>query len=154
MLTRKRLRELLIYNPCTGVFTWISGARTGKSAGYVNKSLGYILIGIDGKSYYAHRLACLYVTGKFPDDETEHDDRNRANNCWWNKATSLQNKANVPLLATNTSGVRGVSFARNLNKWHAYIGHPRVNLGWFSGFDEAVIARRRAELERYGEFAK
>ena len=87
ILSQKKLKELLHYNPETGVFTWKSankkylksqhaaavwkGQKEGKSAGSIRKRSGkrYIDIRICGKCYLAHRLAWLYSTGKFPPEE-------------------------------------------------------------------------------------
>ena len=61
MLTQKRLKELLNYDPETGVFVWIktqSNIRmAGAAAGCIDKTSGYMYIGIDRSHYPAHRLA-------------------------------------------------------------------------------------------------
>lgn len=56
----------------------------------------------------------------------------------------------------NTSGLRGVAFRPSLSKsnpWHAQIQSDGKNhhLGLFATEAEAVWARRRAELEYFGE---
>ena len=56
--------------------------------------------------------------------------------------------------AANTSGVRGVYFDKNSGKWRARLkfkGHL-MNFGSFENFEDAVSARRNAELEYFGEF--
>lgn len=74
-LTAERLRELLHYDPSTGEFKWrvYHGARAwpGASAGGWNQT-GYVLIGIDGVKYLAHRLAWLYVHGTWPPRSLKH----------------------------------------------------------------------------------
>jgi hypothetical protein len=68
-LTARRLRKLTHYDKLTGYFFWKVGGfkkRIGRRAGGANKQLGYWLIGLDGKRYYAHDLAWLYVYGKWP----------------------------------------------------------------------------------------
>jgi Demerecviridae HNH endonuclease len=64
-----RVRELLHYEPATGVFTWkvpkSNWVNTGDRAGYVHAS-GYRFIKIDGKAYRARHLAWLYVYGSLP----------------------------------------------------------------------------------------
>ena len=60
-LTAERLRELLHYDPETGLFTRLSNARrwkAGEQVGSHNKTLGYIVIGIERQWNWAHRLAC------------------------------------------------------------------------------------------------
>ena len=59
----------------------------------------------------------------------------------------------MKLSKNNTSGVKGVSFEKRANKWRAYIGFAgeKIRLGYFSSFDEAVLARLSAET-LYGKY--
>lgn len=70
ILTQARLRELLQYNPETGIFTWLQRragkAQKGSIAGRYHPS-GHRIIRVDVTSYYAHRLAWIYVHGHIPD---------------------------------------------------------------------------------------
>lgn len=85
MLIIERLKELLSYNPETGLFTrlcWTGGnARKGTIAG-TRDAHGYIRLLIDGRKYYAHRLAWFYMTGEWPENDTEHKDLDGFNNKW------------------------------------------------------------------------
>ena len=101
-LTADRLREVLDYDPATGVFTCrvSRGGRRGGSigsvAGRIRKRDGYIVIMVDREDYAAHRLAFLWMTGEWPPDCVDHINRNTGDNKWSNlrNATVAQNNAN------------------------------------------------------------
>jgi hypothetical protein len=84
-ITAERLREVLLYDPETGVFRWWvptsrkSPFRVGKIAGSYHRD-GYREIRIDKRLYRAHRLAWLYMTDKWPDLEIDHIDQDGTNN--------------------------------------------------------------------------
>jgi hypothetical protein len=153
ILTQNRLKELLEYNPNTGLFirkkTTSSNAQIGDVAGCLNKQLGYKLISIDGKSYYCHRLAFLYMTGYFPESQVDHINRIRDDNRWENlrKVTSAENLQNTVLRDSNKSGAKGVFWYKQRNKWIAYIrfNNKRYSLGYYVNFEDAVVARKQAE---------
>lgn len=68
ILTQARLKLLVHYCENTGTFTHIkkrTGVTVGKVAGSQDR-FGYIRIALDGKDYFAHRLAWLYVMGEWP----------------------------------------------------------------------------------------
>lgn len=160
MLTAERLRELLHYDPVTGVFTWkvtISHLAAGSVAGSIGPN-GYVRIMIGRRSYKAHRLAFLYMTGSFPPGDVDHRDTNKANNKWNNlrPATRSQNVCNGKLRSDSRSGVKGVSWNTSHRKWTAYIqtDGKRRYLGWFETIEEAAEARRIAANDSYQEFAR
>lgn len=83
-LTAARLRELLNYDELTGNFTWRHPGkkrRLDRPAGCV-KALGYIVIRVDGVLLRAHRLAWLYVHGKWPALEIATLTATRATTFW------------------------------------------------------------------------
>lgn len=68
MITQQYLKNRFDYNKDTGVFTFkvfAGSKRPGDIAGCVT-SKGYRHISIDKKAYKAHRLAWMYIYGKFP----------------------------------------------------------------------------------------
>jgi hypothetical protein len=119
---------------------------------------GYRLLNVHNKTYPAHRLAWLYVYGRFPQMDTDHINCDKADNRIANlrEATRSENSANRPPPAHNRSGFKGVHFDKNRQKWMAFIRKDwRVrNLGRYATKEEAIAVRRAAELEIYGEFAR
>lgn len=59
----------------------------------------------------------------------------------------------MKLSKNNKSGVKGVYYETRANKWRACIGFAgeKIRLGYFSSFDEAVLARQSAE-SLYGRY--
>lgn len=79
-LTLNRLREVISYDGATGVFVWVVSrgrASVGKPAGKL-RDTGRI-IGIDGESYPAARLAWFWVHGEWPSRIVRFKDGNRDN---------------------------------------------------------------------------
>lgn len=156
-ITQERLKELLHYDPDTGVFTWIKKPSlrchdlVGKAAGTLRG--GYIYIGIDKTGCYAHRLAWLYMTGKMPDDQIDHKNHEKDDNRWINlrAATYKLNSRNTPLKSNNTSGFVGVSWKKESNAWKAEIkvDGKSIHLGCFREKQNAINARKEANI-KYG----
>lgn len=160
MLTQERLKELLHYNPETGIFIRrvrvSSKAPAGAVAGYVDPSHGYVSIGVDGREYYGHRLAFLYMTGEWPKKQADHKNTNRSDNRWDNlrEATQAQNKTNLKLRSNNTSGYKGVTWDAKLSKWKAQIGYggKHIYLGVFSDKEDAKKAYDISAAKLHGDF--
>ena len=168
MVTAKHLREMLHYDPDTGLFMWKfrsdgrpqrNGIWAGKIAGSI-KPDGRVSIAIGGrptKLYKAHRLAWLYMTGEWPKDQIDHIDGNPTNNRFVNlrEATCSQNMCNRKAQINGSSGVKGLSWHKAARKWHARATAHGVthNLGLFVDKDDAVRALKEARCRLHGEFA-
>lgn len=125
-LTQERLKQLLHYDPLTGIFTRrvrVGRFQVGEVAGFVTKSTGYVVIGVDGIQYYGHRLAWLYVKGEWPDPQCDHEDRIRHNNVWTNlrEASIPEQRQNQKPRKDSKSGLPGVSWMRTRNRYRARI---------------------------------
>ncbi len=160
MIVLARLKEVFDYNPETGIFIRIKtvGKRTdlvGTIAGSKMK-IGYLAIGIDERTYYAHRLAWFYMTGKWP-KYIDHINGIRTDNRFSNLrlATNSQNCANRAKQSNNTSGHKGVFWHKKARKWMVSIEveGKQIYCGLFVDFGEACAAYAAAETRYFGEFA-
>lgn len=159
-LTRRRLKELLDYDPETGSVTWRTNrvaSRIGRPAGHVD-GRGYTDIVLDGRHHYAHRLAYLWMTGRWPEHCIDHRDGNPRNNSWDNirPATVNQNCWNAGIARNNTSGVTGVWLDNRSGKWVAQICRYRQRycLGSYDTIEEAAAVRRAATMKLFGEYGR
>jgi len=124
-LTAQRLRELLHYDPETGVFTWLKKPNrrivVGSVAGNFTDD-GYRAIRVDGRIYRLHRLAWLYAHGRWPDNYIDHIDGNPLNNRICNlrdvpQSVNLQNLRS----AKKGNASRFLGVRKHRNKWQASI---------------------------------
>lgn len=143
MLTQERLKELVNYDPDSGIFTWKIGRKKvfqNSVCGRVDSN-GYRVIGIDYSKYRACRLAFLYMNGEFPKHQVDHINRIKHDDRWENlrDVTSLENNQNTLKKSTNKSGYKGVSFHKKSNKWVAQIcfNGKSYNLGGYSTPEKA-----------------
>ncbi len=156
-LTAERVRALLDYDPETGVFRWrLKTCRKvvpGAVAGTFNGK-GLLLIGVDGHRYVAARLAWLWMTGEWPKGQIACRNLDPGNIRWANlcDVSASEKVMTTKPPANNTSGVRGVCWARGRGQWNAYIGKDgrRITLGHFDRFSDAVAARRCGEAKYFG----
>lgn len=147
-MTQQRLKELLDYNPDTGVFTWKVSPRRGIHPGEVAGQASQ-KIRVDTVLYKASRLAWLYMTGHWPLCEVDHRNRNPQDNRWENlrDVTGRVNSQNVGRKKNNTSGYIGVSWDKKYQKWAAYLmlDRKKIHLGYFKSKEDAAEARKKAE---------
>lgn len=156
VLTQKRLKHLLSYDPEIGEFTWIRPTSNRVKKGDIAASAhncGYHAIRIDTKAYLAHRLAWLYVHGTWPTEEIDHINQVRSDNRISNLRVAERsvNSRNQVLRKNNTSGVLGVCWDKSRNKWASRIkvNYKTINLGRHGSLLDAVAARKSAE-NKYG----
>ncbi|WP_291773785.1 HNH endonuclease [Luteibacter sp.] len=160
---QRRLLNALDYNPETGEFRWKSNGRgrsrrAGDVAGSAH-SRGYVRVKVDGKTYLAHRLAFLFMTGRFPESEADHVNGIRTDNRWSNlrAANASENRCNsAGQPRRRMSRFKGVVREHRSRRWKAQItkdGTTKV-VGHFDTEEEAAIAYRDAARTVHREFAK
>ena len=110
ILTQDYLKSILNYDQHTGVFTKIVN-NVITEVGSHNGN-GYIRIIVNKKTYKAHRLAWLYMTGKMPTKVIDHINGIRNDNrfCNLREVSIQQNAQNIrKARADNKSGYLGVN---------------------------------------------
>jgi hypothetical protein len=144
------LRELLDYNPESGVITWkVSPSKVvkaGSIAGRVHIS-GYRIICYKRKMYQASRIAYALHYGFDPHpDEIDHINRVRDDNRIDNLRLSNRSD-NCKNRGEYCRRGAGVSYANREKRWIAYINKKGMHycLGYFKTYEEARAARNEAE---------
>lgn len=151
-ITQSQLKEILDYDPETGIFKWKIKksyfAVPGQIAGCLN-NFGYVRIGIGKKSYMAHRLAWLWYYGEWPKKLIDHINHKKDDNriCNLRDATPSQNTLHTKKHRNTTSKIRGVDWHKSYKKWmvRIQIDGKRKTIGFFSCIEEAKTAREEAE---------
>lgn len=132
-LTAQQVRDILRYDPKSGIFTWAvtkGHKRAGSKAGTVGKG-GYLTICVDGRGYRAHRIALLFNLGRWPVGDVDHINGNTADNRIANlrECTHAENMQNMSAPRTHSgkpksSKFAGVSWNKSCAIWRSQI---RVN---------------------------
>jgi hypothetical protein len=119
-MTAERLRCLVFYDPKTGLFRRLV-RNTNATAGWPDKA-GYMHLMVDAKTYSAHRLAWLYMTGEWPRNDIDHINGRRSDNRFCNlrdvpKNFNMQNERRAR--KNNPTGLMGAQFRKDRGKWFA-----------------------------------
>lgn len=106
---------------------------------------GYLRISLFGKSFYAHRLAWLFVHGRWPKDQLDHINGDRSDNRISNlrECTDAENRQNwTRPKSNNPHGLIGVNWHAGANKFSAQIqiNRKQKHLGLFETAEEAHSA--------------
>ena len=156
-VTQSQLHELFDYKD--GNLIWkVAKARiikVGDIAGSINE-YGYIIIGIDGKVYRAHRLIYLYHNGYFP-SFIDHIDGNKTNNKIENlrSATTSQNAMNRKISIKNSSGIKGVVWHKRDKKWvvQVKVNSKYQSFGYYEDKELAELVAIEATNKLHKEFS-
>jgi len=152
-LTQTLLKRFATYDPFTGVFTRrVEHGRLGVGdALEVLLPTGYYRIRFGNTFIRAHRAAFLYMTGHIP-KEVDHKNRIRTDNRWDNlrDGSNGVNDANRSVYKNSTLGYAGIEKEASTGKYRVRIssGGKRKAVGTFKTLEEAISARRVAEVDR------
>lgn len=155
MITAEEVRELLDYDPETGVLTWVCppknhAEKIGRECGNEHRcasGLVYRRMSLLGKQYLVHRLVWLIHYGYWPELDIDHINGDGLDNRIKNLRLVDQsaNSKNRKLYKNNPHGIHGVY--RSGNKWRVKIrsGGKLNHVGSFDDFHVAVRERVAAE---------
>lgn len=120
---------------------------------------GYLMTRLNKDTQmFIHRYIMLGKNSKFNQEIiVDHRSRDRKDNRRNNlRITDFTGNArNSSLPSNNTSGHLGVSKNSRNEKWRAHITVNRkyISLGEYSNINDAIAARKEAEIKYFGEFA-
>lgn len=168
------LRQILSYDPATGVLRWKKrtvdmfrdGKHTaehicaawnsrfsGEEALSTDTGDGYLRGPIFKRNYLSHRVAWAVFYGYWPHDQIDHINGDRSDNRIKNLrvASNMENGKNAKLRDDNSSGSVGVSWSKRAEKWRSYItvDKKQKHLGYFHSLKEAIKVRSDAQ-SKYG----
>lgn len=157
MLTPERV--LSLFDVRGGCLYWKQprkNVRVGERAGGID-SRGYYRVMVDQKNYYVHRILYMLYHGHTP-VFIDHKDGNTANNSKRNlrACTSAQNAHNRKRPVNNTSGVKGVYWNVNKQKWMArvMVQGKRKFVGYYEDISAAERAVKAVRRKTHKEFSR
>ncbi len=167
------LRQLLRYEPETGKLFWLPrGAQwfnatqgrtaahacanwnaryAGREAFTATDHNGYRCGAILNVNFLAHRVVWAIHYGQEPSGQIDHINGMPHDNRLANMriASQSENMRNLRRPRNNTSGQVGVTWRKQEAKWSARIvvaGKRSISLGRFHAYEDAVAARKEAEV--------
>ena len=142
-------RRFLGYDAASGTLVWTGRRKQGLRAGLLNDE-GYLRFRLRGLYYLCHRVVWLFETGEWPNGQVDHINRNKADNRFVNLrvCSTSENKQNLGAKSFGKSGLLGVKYRKDRDRWVAVIGlnGKRRYIGSFNNPEQAhdayVAAKR------------
>jgi hypothetical protein len=107
----------------------------------------------NNKTLFMHRL----IMNAQENEDVDHIKHKKYDNrkSELRKVTDSQNLMNQELSIINTSGYKGISWSKSVQKWHVYINKDkkRYHLGHYEDINNAITARKQAEEKLFGKYS-
>lgn len=156
MITQDRLKALVSYDTDTGLFyRKVLSRGQGNTTTPIGSNVGngYLDASIDGRRYYLHRLAMIYVNGSVGDDmDVDHKNHIKSDNRFENlrevpHSVNQQNQRKAK--KSSMTGLLGVTYRKKIGAYVAQISISGVNkhIGCYATADlahEAYVTAKRA----------
>jgi hypothetical protein len=159
-ITQAALKEKIHYDPETGIFRWLVNRTNGVKAGDLaatSRQNGYAVMCFANKTYKAHRLAWLYMTGEFPPEYIDHINCEKSDNRWSNlrMASNSENQRNRTGTGSNC-GAKNVTFLPKRNKFQVSlkVAGKEKFIGYYDDFELADLVAHEAREKFHGTFAR
>ena len=139
----------------------VRNKKTGNILTQILRYDGYYCVNVrknsKPKNLSIHRLIALsFIPNPSNKPFVDHVNRSRSDNRLENLrwCTRSENQMNKSKHSNNTSTYTGVSYNKSNNKWKVRIAinGKKKHIGYYTNFDEAVIARKEQEKIHYKEF--
>lgn len=152
MITQSELKELITYDPETGIIKWINSGK-GRRLKPTNisdcnyRKDGYLTITIGKKAYLGHRIAWLYMTGKWPKYFIDHINGDPSDNSFLNLRDLSHQKNHF------NRAPKGYSYNKQRGNYQARItvDGKNIHLGNYQTKDEAHAAYLIAKPKYHGK---
>jgi hypothetical protein len=160
MLTQQKVKDIINYDPLTGIFTWkVSSQRMkeGKELTSIKRTTPnakpYYRTRIYGEHIVLHRLAFIFMLDRYPEKCVDHINGNTLDNRWNNlrECSISENNVNSKLYNTNTSGHKGISVVSSGYLAHTQFKKVRYQK-YFNNKEEAITWIKNKREEIHGEF--
>jgi len=159
-MTKELLQELFYYENGF-LFNKVkrsSNAMPNTLAGTLPNNSDYRRVSISNKIYLEHRVIWIYFNGLIPKGMfIDHINQNKKDNTIENLrlCTRSENQYNRGAYKNNSSGYKGVSFNKSLNKYSAQmrINNVKKHLGYFDSAELAKRAYDNMANDIQGQFA-
>lgn len=159
-MDNQTLLDYFVYDKDSGEFFWSDKQKPpfrGRRTGSFDKD-GYILLSLQKRKFRAHRVAWLFVHGKWPDGIIDHIDGDPANNRISNlrdvsESVNMQNKIYAGKMTS--TGLLGAFKWRNKFSAAIKVNGKRSHLGVFETAELAHAAYMAAKAKIHaGSFEK